>query len=317
MATPLLQLTLAVEPDRQRLMRFILEAVEALGGNSFRAASEIQGPLGELAQLRQDREVASPTIHLELADHRLQLRWADTIRSLVDLPATPDSDTISALATRLKQATEAVDPELLRQRNAEITQELEAAKERAAQELDKLERDLSDKHAELQDTLRQAETDDLTGLLNRGAFEKRLEESVRRSHRQEEPLALILLDLDHFKEVNDTYGHQYGDRYLGRMALAMTDAVREDVDLCCRVGGDEFSIIAFADTATTEGMATRVLEAMDGQISIGLASLHPDESGDSLVKRADSALYASKNAGRGRITNAEHTTPPASTADNG
>lgn len=317
MATSLLELTLAVEPDRQRLMRFVLEAVATLGGNSFRAASEIQGPLGELAQMRRDPETASPTIHLELADNRLQLRWSETVRPLVDLPNTPDGDTLTALTTRLQQATEAVDPELLRQRNAEITRELEAARERAAQELDKLERDLSDKQAELQDTLRQAETDDLTGLLNRGAFEKRLEESVRRSQRQQEPLALILLDLDYFKEVNDTYGHQYGDRYLRCMALAMADAVREDVDLCCRVGGDEFSIIAFADAATAEGIASRVLDAMAGQLSIGLACLHPDESGDSVVKRADRALYASKNAGRGRVTNAEPPVPPASTADNG
>lgn len=305
MATNLLQLTLAVEPDRQRLMRFLLEAVEALGGNSFRAASTLQGPLQELAELRRARETA-PTVTLELADARLQLRWEGAVHAVADLPTPPTSETVSALATRLQQATEAMDPELLRQRNAEIARELETAKARAAEELDRLERDLADKQAELQDTLRDAETDDLTGLLNRGAFEKRLEEAVRRCHRQNEPLCLILLDLDHFKEVNDTHGHQYGDRYLRHMALAMTDAVREDVDLCCRVGGDEFSIIVFAHITTANDVARRVLEAMEGQLSVGVASLDPDETGDGMVKRADHALYASKEAGRGRITHAEH-----------
>jgi diguanylate cyclase (GGDEF)-like protein len=306
MATTLLQLTLAVEPDRQRLMRFVLEAVDALGGNSFRAASELHGPLQELADLRQGRDTA-PTVALELDDSHLRLCWDSTARSVAELPAVPDSDTVTALTTRLQQATEAVDPELLRQRNAEISRELEAAKARANAEMDRLERNLADKQAELQDTIRQAETDDLTGLLNRGAFEKRLAAAVRRSQRQGEPLSLILLDLDFFKAINDSHGHQVGDRYLQRMALAMADAVREDVDLCCRVGGDEFSVIAFADIHTAEGMARRVLEAMEGQLSIGVAQLHGDETGDDVVKRADRALYAAKNAGRGRITNAEHT----------
>jgi diguanylate cyclase (GGDEF)-like protein len=304
MATTLLHLTLAVEPDRQRLMRFVLEAVAALDGNTFRAASALHAPMQELARARETEDSA-PTVTLVLADTRLELRWADQARVIADLPQPPDETEVSQLATRLQQATEAMDPELLRRRNEEISRELEAAKERAAREMETLERDLADKQAELQDTIRRAETDDLTELLNRGAFEKRLEEAVRRCRRQGEPLSLVLLDLDFFKQINDTHGHQYGDRYLQRMAVAMADAVREDVDLCCRVGGDEFSIIAFADQATAEGIAERVLEAMAGQLSVGVATLRPEDTPDDLVKRADRALYASKNSGRGRITNAE------------
>ena len=305
MGQTLLQLTLAVEPDRQRLMRFVLQAVEALGGNSFRAASELQGPMQELVTLRAERPTAPP-VSLVLAETRLELHWDDTARAVARLPETPDPDAVSDLTTRLQQATDAMDPELLRQRNAEIERELELAKERAAREMESLEQDLADKQAQLQDTIQRAETDDLTGLFNRGAFGKRLEEATRRCRRQGEPLALILLDLDFFKEVNDTHGHQYGDRYLQRMALAMADAVREDVDICCRVGGDEFSIIAFTDGAGAEAIAGRVLEGMAGQLSIGVATLHPDDDGDSLVKRADRALYASKEGGRGRVTNAEN-----------
>jgi diguanylate cyclase (GGDEF)-like protein len=89
------------------------------------------------------------------------------------------------------------------------------------------------------------------------------------------------------------------------MAEAMHDAVRQDVDLCCRIGGDEFAVVAFALPDEAEAMAARIFEAMDGRISIGLARLEPEDSDETLLQRADRALYASKNAGRGRITNAE------------
>jgi len=130
---------------------------------------------------------------------------------------------------------------------------------------------------------------------------------VRRALRQDEPLTLLLLDLDHFKEINDRHGHQYGDAYLKRMAEAMRSAVRDDVDQCCRIGGDEFAILLYAGEGVAERVARRVLEAMDGRVSIGIAGLREGDTEERLVARADAALYEAKRRGRGQAVVAEVT----------
>lgn len=313
----LLEMTLAVEPDRQRFLRLVLEAVTELGGNRFRAAANLM-PLSERLPVSGGTEGGEPpTARLRIHGAHLQLSWPGDSTAVTRLPAEPPAEQVDAVQAYLQQATRTTDPELLRQHNAEIARQLREAREHAAREMEELERDLAEKQSELAETIRQAETDALTGLINRGAFEKRLTEAVQRCHRQDEPLSLILLDLDWFKEINDTHGHAYGDSYLQCMAAAMHDAVRGDVDLCCRIGGDEFAIVAFADPDQAERMAERAIEAMDGKISAGLASLLREDTDATLFRRADRALYASKNAGRGRLTRAEDRQPEETDAARG
>jgi diguanylate cyclase (GGDEF)-like protein len=308
--TALLNYIVAVEPDRQRLARFALQAVTALGGNAFAAAGALDPLLAALreqaARLKRPIEV-----RLDLADDTLRLAWEEHQDPLAVLPQAPAAPTLEALARELREASEAADSALLIQRNRQISADLERARERARAEMAELEAMLEKKKEELQETLHRAETDSLTGLYNRGAYDRRLHEAFLRSRRQHEALCLILLDLDKFKEINDTHGHQYGDQYLCRMADAMRASIRQDVDLPCRMGGDEFAIIVFAELAIAERVAGKVLQRMDRRASIGIARLHPDDGVETLVARADAALYEAKHRGRGRFVSATAALPLA------
>jgi diguanylate cyclase (GGDEF)-like protein len=294
-----LKMTLLVQPDRQRLAAFAIDAVQALGGSVFNAAASLTHALPAL-QSRLSQDADPVPVELVLDQQQLLLCWENRREVLSPLPHEPPDTDIAQLTERLSQESESADPELLRRRNARISTELERAKARAAAEMAELEALLEHKKAELQESLRAAETDGLTGLLNRGAYDVRLRAAVQRCQRQGEPLCLLLLDLDNFKAVNDMHGHQYGDTYLQRMAEAMRGAVRLVVDHVCRIGGDEFAIVLFADLPAAERVAGKVLEKMDGKVSIGIARLRPQDDTPSLVARADRALYRAKRQGRGR-----------------
>ncbi|MHB8426659.1 MAG: GGDEF domain-containing protein [Acidiferrobacterales bacterium] len=295
----LLSLTIMIEPDRCRLARFAVDAVQATGGNVFAAAVSLD-PI--LDSLRRTETNSTEPLHVEIEvdDDRLILAWNGHRELLSQLPARLSDAELNGLSERFRRVGESTDPELLRRRNQAIGAELERAKARAAAEMASLEAALDRKKAELQESMRVAETDGLTGLLNRGAYDARLREAIARSQRQHEKLCLILLDLDNFKEINDTHGHQFGDKFLKRMADAMRASVRENVDLPCRTGGDEFAIILFADMTIARRSAQRILEKMEGRTSIGITSLQNQDSATSLVARADAALYEAKHQGRGR-----------------
>jgi len=163
---------------------------------------------------------------------------------------------------------------------------------------------------------KQAVTDELTNLYNRRAFADIAEKEVGRARRYQRPLALILFDIDHFKNVNDTHGHLVGDQVLRVLAAAVKKIVRA-TDTICRFGGEEFIVLmpeAMRDEAMA--MAERLREkvsditvvAPEGTlsltISLGVAALEPDkdESLESLIGRADKAMYNAKAAGRNTVS---------------
>ena len=303
----LLHLAVLIEPDRQRLARFVVSTVTALGGDTFSTSAKL------VAQLQDLREAATTAasaidVRLVLEEHRVYLCWGQQQGLLAELPRPPRESAVAALQDWLKKASESADPELLRRRNEQITTELDAARQRAAVEMAELEAVLEQKKQELQESMRLAETDGLTGLFNRGAYDKRLQEAFLRCQRQKEALCLLLLDLDKFKEINDTHGHQYGDQYLKRMADALRSSARQHVDFTCRIGGDEFAIILFSDMPVATRIAGGVLVRMEARTSIGIAQMRTDDTVDSLIARADAALYEAKNTGRGRYVVADETT---------
>lgn len=157
--------------------------------------------------------------------------------------------------------------------------------------------------------------DDLTGLLNRRVVIEKLGEEVRRSKRYGSELALIICDIDYFKEINDAYGHIAGDRILQVIATLFNESLRS-TDIIGRYGGDEFLLIL--PETSVEGakeIAERIrLSAEDFELqiggkqpikvtlSLGIAKFNPDEEDiDDLIKRADNALYSAKGAGRNRV----------------
>ncbi len=159
-----------------------------------------------------------------------------------------------------------------------------------------------------------ATRDFLTGLLNRREIYRRMEEELQRARRTGTPFSVFLLDLDHFKRVNDLHGHSAGDLVLQSVATAMQQTVRP-YDLCGRYGDEEF-LVALPGTGLTEAAeaAERIRLAIDAlQIavdecttlritaSIGVAALESTETLDQLVSRADEAMYVGKQQGRNRV----------------
>jgi two-component system, cell cycle response regulator len=156
-------------------------------------------------------------------------------------------------------------------------------------------------------------TDALTGLLNRYGFHRALQRELSEARRYSRPLSCLLIDLDYFKRVNDTYGHAAGDTALLQMGRVLTEAVRGS-DVVCRYGGEEFLVLApetalegalaLADkirltvSARLFGDGERVFELT---LSVGAAQLLPGESGNDMIARADEALYQAKQAGRNRV----------------
>ena len=300
----LLILTIIVEPDRQRFARFAIDAVEALGGNVFSSTNVLERLLQRLRkdclQTKLPIEVA-----LQLEDQSLYLVWGERHEILATLGEIPPADKIKSLATRLKNASESADSTLLKRRNEQIIADLEGAKERARIEMEELETLLEMKKMELNKSILAAQTDALTGLYNRSGYDTRLREAFLRCKHQGEPLSLMLLDLDYFKQVNDTHGHQFGDEYLKKMADAMRASVREHVDHPCRMGGDEFAIIMYSEIPIARRVANEILTLMKHKISIGIAQMRDNESIESLVGRTDAVLYEAKHRGRGRFVTDE------------
>ena len=148
---------------------------------------------------------------------------------------------------------------------------------------------------------RQARTDELTALPNRRAWDEAVEREMARAQRTGEPLCVALLDLDHFKAYNDRFGHQGGDAHLRRTAAAWRREVRA-IDVLARYGGEEFGVLLpSCDIAMAREVIDRVRFSTpnDETASAGVVQFDGRESADSLLARADAALYRAKHAGRG------------------
>lgn len=174
------------------------------------------------------------------------------------------------------------------------------------------------KNTQLEDMLTRVETlaimDPLTGLFNRRRFETIMSNEFKRAARYQSPLSCLLIDIDHFKAVNDTYGHQTGDVVLKEVATIVQNTLRE-VDTPARWGGEEF--IVLSPNTTRENAlkaAERILKAVAGHtytgigthritVSIGISGLpHPEiKTPERLIHEADIAMYEAKKKGRNRI----------------
>ncbi len=158
-----------------------------------------------------------------------------------------------------------------------------------------------------------AKVDSLTGLANRRAFFERIESARMLASRQRHPISMMMLDLDHFKRINDRFGHAAGDAALCVFAGAALEALREP-DIMGRLGGEEFAVaLPGTDLAGALQAAERVRVAVAAahlpqcdvgyalSVSIGVVALDPDEHVNAALARADHALYAAKSAGRNRV----------------
>ncbi|MBV9782372.1 MAG: diguanylate cyclase [Acidisphaera sp.] len=276
-----------VSPSAQQVAGWPAE--ELIGRNWPAGVVAEDRPIVEkaLQRLRQGEEIVSCMFRTRRRDGHLV--WLEKSLKLVRDPATGAPESIVANArdvTSRKMAEEALTSQ--------------------ATELKEL-----------------ATTDSLTGLANRRAFDQALDREWRRAIREERPLALLMLDIDYFKALNDRYGHQRGDVCLSAIATAIANRARRPGDLTARYGGEEFAVLLpdseisgalivgqdirqsvrnldLEHTGSPLGIAT---------ISVGVVSMAPQQgiSPTVLIERADAALYAAKRNGRNRVEAYEET----------
>lgn len=212
----------------------------------------------------------------------------------------------------------------------DITQRkaLEKRIEEQVAQLNALNADLQKKERKLEvanKRLRQlAETDPLTGVANRRAFRMKLDVEIEKARAENLSLSLLLLDVDHFKRFNDTFGHQAGDKVLTQVAHILRDEVRME-DIVARFGGEEF-VVLLPCTAPNQalGAAERLRQAIESApwefgpvtASFGVSTSAGDNlDARTLLEQADSAMYASKKAGRNRVTHFWSVAPDAPKRD--
>ncbi|MNP19560.1 Response regulator PleD [compost metagenome] len=187
-------------------------------------------------------------------------------------------------------------------------------KDQALVKLEQLHEEIEQKQEELialnANLLELSVTDKLTGLKNRRFFQEKLEDQIILYRKVDKPFSVFILDIDHFKKVNDTWGHQTGDDVLERLAKILQAFSRKG-DIVARYGGEEFVLILpDIDIVEARAIAERLRMAVAGStwktgnitISIGIATFTPTDSDSTILKKADQALYVSKENGRNRVT---------------
>jgi diguanylate cyclase len=194
-------------------------------------------------------------------------------------------------------------------REQEVSARLKSLAERVAL----MEQDALIVRENLEEQRQKALVDPLTGLPNRAAWSERLEQEVEQWQRHGNSLLIAMLDLDHFKRINDNYGHLAGDRVLKLIASVLRKRIRGS-DFIARFGGEEF-VLLVPDTPLAAGakLAEALRAAIEAcpfhfkgepvtvTVSMGMTAFKPGEHSDLVLKRADQALYKAKNAGRNRV----------------
>jgi diguanylate cyclase len=221
------------------------------------------------------------------------------------LDAQPDPTALKATVETLSSATRRISREnkALEQRLSESTDEVNRLREH------------------LEQVRRDATTDGLTNLANRKAFDDELDRACDEAEEKGEALTLAVIDIDHFKTFNDTWGHQTGDQVI-RFVASVIGRMGAPPRFTARYGGEEFALIFPGESAAAafavledirEEVSSRMLKRRSTNddlgaitVSAGLAERRPGEAAHGLLERADEALYASKRGGRNRTTNAAH-----------
>ncbi len=197
------------------------------------------------------------------------------------------------------------EEELLR-----LNEELEARVAERTGKIDKINRQLAEANLML---AQRAQLDDMTGLANRRHMLELVAKGIHASERYGLVLTMVMIDIDHFKSINDQFGHVVGDRVLTEVGRVIRDNTR-DTDICARLGGDEFCLVLVADIEQAMVIATKLREQIESlrfnggaedlrvTCSMGLHQRHPDEKNiEHLIANADTALYKAKRGGRNQV----------------
>jgi diguanylate cyclase len=256
----------------------------------------------------------------------------EQVMAMIDAAAGSASNYTESLADMTEKLGDSKDREGLRaivESLVQTAKEMEESNQKLEERLNASKQEINELQENLEVVRTESLTDPLTQLANRKFFDTTLAEAMADAREKNEPLSLMMTDIDHFKNFNDSFGHLTGDQVLRLVAMSVKQNVKGQ-DTAARYGGEEFAIvlpntvlrsaITVADHIRRAVMTKELMKRSTGEhlgrvtISIGVATLHEGDSVQSLIERADTCLYAAKRHGRNRVmceTDPEVSAPPA------
>ncbi|WP_369410390.1 GGDEF domain-containing protein [Neiella litorisoli] len=294
-------------------MKIIIDAVKVERTGSEQFLSRLNASLDRINQALEQSVSTSAQLNQVQLETEKQIRQQLSALSQ-DVEA---SDRLEPLKVQIASRLESINDLLAkRSSNTELEQKLEESLQQMSKRLTELESESKNYQTRLEEQRHKLYVDNLTGLKNRAAFDERFEIEFERAQRYQLPLTLAVMDLDHFKAINDTYGHIAGDKTLGAVGKLLKQWLRAS-DFVARYGGEEFVLLLPQQTiASSTPMLNKLCKKIasipfiyKGQklnvtMSIGVAQADPKESRIALFDRADNALYQAKNNGRNQIVTA-------------
>ncbi|HEU5017343.1 MAG TPA: GGDEF domain-containing protein [Pseudolabrys sp.] len=243
----------------------------------------------------------------------------EQVMAMIEAAAGSASSYSESLADMSEKLGQSKDREGLRaivESLVHAAQEMESSNQRLEERLNASKIEINELHENLEAMRSESLTDPLTQLANRKSFDIALETAIAAARTNDEPLSLILTDIDYFKKFNDTFGHLTGDQVLRLVAISVKQNVKGQ-DTAARYGGEEFAIIlpntvlrsalTVADHIRRAVMTKELMKRSTGEhlgrvtISIGAATLHKNDTAQTLIERTDACLYAAKRHGRNRV----------------
>ncbi|WP_407275878.1 diguanylate cyclase [Halothiobacillus sp. DCM-1] len=309
------------DPRDTTLNSILIDRAACLINEMRRALENEKSELAEFLQQLTDalREIDQHT-QLNLGDIQNQRAAHDALNKAVTAQVTDIDQTVDkatdlaelkkAVRARIARISEHIDR--FRQTEEARMTEVEEENEAMRARIQKLEQSRASLQEQLEASTQRMLRDTLTGLPNRLAFDERLSLEVARMRREGTPLCLAIWDIDHFKRVNDTYGHQAGDKALIVVGKTLHHLIR-DVDMAARYGGEEFvMLLPRANLQQAFVVLERIREKIAATpfrfkdqplkitLSCGVAEFAPEEDSEAVMARADEALYRAKGKGRNR-----------------
>jgi len=243
----------------------------------------------------------------------------EQVMAMIDAAAGSANHYTESLAGMTEKLTDSKDREGLRaivESLVNTAKEMEASNQKLEERLNASKQEINDLQVNLEAVRAESLTDPLTQLANRKFFDTTLEQAIADAAAKNEPLSLMMTDIDHFKKFNDSFGHLTGDQVLRLVAMSVKQNVKGQ-DTAARYGGEEFAIvlpntvlrsaIVVADHIRRAVMTKELMKRSTGEhlgrvtISIGVATLHKSDDAQALIARADACLYAAKRHGRNRV----------------
>ena len=313
------------ETDKQPV-RKVRDILDGFVRDLMRPSSpEDEKTLFKLRQFFSSHRIEESSYIQKTFDDFKTIIWdfADQLGEDIQAEKKTDAD-IGASLAGLREAVESNSIEELRAKSREfihfyISQQSKKHTRRS-QRMSRVKKNLDQVRKQLVEANQSMRTDHMTGVYNRRSFDEQMKNHLRLAEFSGAPVTLVIADIDHFKKVNDAYGHDIGDFVIKECASSLRDAFPSDQAFVARIGGEEFAVLLTGiSEAEAAQMGENLLEKVRKEvfvhgpleirftISMGIASAQAGETAEAWLKRADEALYNSKNSGRNRLTVA---TPP-------